>query len=99
MVIFSGSVSHNRVEPSTSPSSNVTVPVGSNSPTLKSLQVSCGISACWLMVASIAADTRQNIRQNAQIASGRAARSTRPTAQIYALLRMVLIAASRIVGA
>ena len=61
-VIASGWVSHNRVEPSTSASSSVTVPVGSNS--LK-LQVSCGISACWLMVASIAATGRKTSAKRA----------------------------------
>lgn len=52
-VISSGRVSHSRVEPSTSASSNVTVPVGSNSTTPKSSQVSGGISACWLMLVRI----------------------------------------------
>lgn len=50
--ICSGWVSHNRVEPSTSASSSVTVPVGSNSLMPKSFQVS---STFWLMLARFAA--------------------------------------------
>jgi hypothetical protein len=43
-VIASGSVSHNRVEASTSASSNVTVPVGSCSLTPTSLKSNGGMS-------------------------------------------------------
>ncbi len=71
-VICSGWVSHSRVEPSTSASSNVTVPVGSNSLTPNSLQVSGGISACWLIVASIADTLADYIREIAQITRPRA---------------------------
>src|SRR5271166_5914764 len=63
-VMVSGWVSHSRVEPSTSASSSVTVPVGSNSLTPNSLQVRGGISACGLMVASIARQRRAQNRQN-----------------------------------
>jgi hypothetical protein len=51
-VISSGRVCHNRVEPSTSASSNVTVPVGS-SLTPRSLQFNAGVSAPSLMLASM----------------------------------------------
>jgi len=53
-IISSGWVSHSRVEPSTSASSNVTVPVGSSSLTPRSLQFNAGVSrAPSLMLASI----------------------------------------------
>ena len=79
-VIVSGWVSHSRVEPSTSASSNVTVPVGSNSLKPSSLQFSDGISACWLMVASIAAGVGQNIGATAQIHTGATREFTTPGA-------------------
>jgi hypothetical protein len=43
-VISSDAVSHNRVDPSTSASSNVTVPVGTSPLTPSSLQLNTGIS-------------------------------------------------------
>ena len=66
-VIVSGWASHNRVEPSTSASSNVTVPVGSNPLKPNAFQSSNGNSTCWLMVASIVAENGQNIGTTAQI--------------------------------
>ena len=65
-VISSGWVSHNRVEPSTSASSSVTVPVGS-SPTPNSLQFTGGMSArgsVSVMLASISGQGAANISEN-----------------------------------
>ena len=55
-VIWSGWVSHSRVEPSTSANSNVTVPVGNSPLTRSSLQSTRGVSArgsISLMLASM----------------------------------------------
>ena len=62
-VISSGCVCHSRVEPSTSASSNVTVPVGS-SLTPKSLQFNGGVSARSLMLASVRSPEAANISEN-----------------------------------
>ena len=67
-VFASGWVCHSRVEPSTSASSSVTVPVGSNSLTPRSLQFNGGVSALGsvaLMLASMPRSLIQNISTNA----------------------------------
>ena len=64
----SGWVSHSRVEPSTSASSNVTVPVGNSPLTPSSLQSTSGASArgsMSLMLASMRHREPQNISENA----------------------------------
>jgi hypothetical protein len=73
--ISSGWVSHNRVEPSTSASSNVTVPVGSPL-TPRSLQFTGGASARGsLMLVSVWQTGVENISENAYTA-GRTATLT-----------------------
>src|SRR5580693_2484760 len=69
-VIWSGWVSQSRVEPSTSASSNVTVPVGNSPLTPSSLQSTSGRSArgsISLMLASMRPHPPQNISTNAYI--------------------------------
>lgn len=64
-VISSGWVSQSRVEPSTSASSNVTVPVGNSPLTPSSLQSTSGARSISLMLASMRALRPQNISANA----------------------------------
>src|ERR1700738_3898984 len=87
-VICSGWGSHSRVEPSTSASSSVTVPVGS-SLTPNSLQFSDDISACVLMLASIRDTEGQNISAKAQIPPDRGRNLRPPSAPLHALRGMV----------
>src|ERR1700742_3123997 len=81
-VISSGAVCHSRVEPSTSASSKVTVPVGSSSLTPKSLQFGGSIS---LMLASF---EHPPARKHQYLVVD-CARYTTPACVIYVLLPMV----------
>ena len=84
-VISSGWVSHSRVEPSTSASSNVTVPVGSSSLTPRSLQFNGGVSArsVSLMLASMRRPRPETSAETRRLPPRRA--ELRPlTSRIYA---------------
>jgi len=88
-VISSGWVCHSRVEPSTSARSNVTVPVGSNSLTPRSLQFTSGVSArgsISLMLASVRQPRMAKHQRRREYRPIAPPKSTTPTAQILRVL-------------